>query len=305
VKLHNKFNLPEVFLDAAAAKQAAYDKGDVRRSVTQLLTPPRVDRLRSEYYSDMESDVSRETFALFGSAVHHILEEHAGDDTIVEERLFYELCGWKFSGALDVQRFYPDNTVGIEDYKVTTVYSVMKSGDKCKPEWVQQLNIYRYMLEKIKKIQVREIKVVAIFRDWSGSKAAQDELYPEAPIFPVVLPMWTMDETEEFIKKRILAHQEAEMYVDLGYELPMCNAEDRWENGRKWAIQKPTHKRAKSIHNSLEEAEAVLSTMPDEDFEIIERPGVRSRCSGNWCGVAKWCNQWQTYKAENNIVHDD
>lgn len=299
MKLTNKFSLPETFVRALEKKNAAYDSGQVDVSVTQMINSPRIDRLRKRHYADIEKDLSEELWALFGSTVHSILEDGADPNHIVEERLFAELQGWKFSGAIDVQEVHSDNTISIKDFKVTTTFAVMKGGSEPKKEWLEQLNIYKYLVEKNKGVKVKDLTIIAILRDWSSSKAKREELYPKAAILPIPIPMWDYEQTEDFIRSRIIAHQEAEIMDEAGYELPLCSSAEQWETGRTYAIKKPHLKRAASVHPSREEAEAILSTMTNPtQYEIVERDGRKTRCEGNWCQVAPWCTQWQTEKSD-------
>ena len=103
MKYTNKFNLPDTIVRAAHVNDAKYNKGDVDRSVTQIIQPPRIDMLRKAHWQEMEKDISEEWWALFGSAVHHILEMGAAPDQIVEERLNVEIDGWHVSGMTDLQ----------------------------------------------------------------------------------------------------------------------------------------------------------------------------------------------------------
>lgn len=298
MKLTNRFNLPELFYTAIEKKNAAYDKGSVDRSVTQLMTSPRIDRLRAEHYSDLTKDISDEVWAMMGAVLHSVLEEAADPaTTITEERLFCELADWKISGAIDVQRLNPDGTISIEDYKLTTTFSVKST--EIKPEWVDQLNSYAYLVEKSKGIPVRDLKIIAIFRDWTKSKSVMSPLYPPAPIMPIEIPLWDRKTREDFLINRIRLHQEAEVLHEAGYELPLCGRKDYWEQGAKWAIKKPGRKRASSIHASEEEAKAVLSTL-ESGYIIEHRPGRRARCEGNWCQVAGYCTQWKNYQDQKD-----
>ena len=291
----NRYNLPEVFDRAIERYNAAYNRGQVNRSVTQLIDSPRVDRLRAKYNAERTSDISEEIFALLGNSVHSLLELGADPNMVVEERLFGELCGWRFSGAIDVQTKNSDGTISISDYKVCRVYAATKNGDEPKREWVQQQNVYAWLVEKNTGRLVRDLTIYAILRDWSNSSAERDPNYPATPILPISLPLWTFEEREEFLKERIMAHQSAEILDAAGYELPNCSPEEFWENGTKFAVKKKGAKRATALVDTEEEAQAVLSTHSGP-YYIERREGGRSRCKGNWCQVAEYCTQWQNYK---------
>ena len=36
-----------------------------------------------------------------------------------------------------------------------------------------------------------------------------------------------------------------------------------------------------------------------DDWDVTERPRVRRRCEGNYCGVAEICTQFEIYRREN------
>jgi len=305
MKITNNFDLPEAFSRALEKKTAAYDSGNVNRSATQLINAPRIDILRKEYYSELEKDLSEEMMALLGNGVHHILEEGAEEHVLCEERLYGALAGWTFSGAIDAQHFNADDTISIDDYKVTTSFSLTKDQGEPKPDWVKQLNIYGWLIRHNKGKDIKNLRIIAVIRDWSRSKAQRDELYPQAPVVTVNLPVWSQAEAEQYIIDRIHEHQKAELLFESGYELPFCSPQDQWENGAKWAVQKKNAKRAKSIHPTKEEAEEILSTHDDPSLEIIYRPGTKSRCAGDWCQVSRWCTQWQTEQALKELKNEE
>ena len=119
MKLTNKFNLPETFVNVIRRPQ--YTRGDAQISVTELLSPTQLVQLRAKHGDSLESDVSEMIWSLFGTAVHNILEHGKGDNHIVEERLHTELNDWKISGAIDLQEVEEDGII-VSDYKVTGVW---------------------------------------------------------------------------------------------------------------------------------------------------------------------------------------
>lgn len=302
MRLTNRYNLPETLVRATRKRDDHYDRGAVHRSTTQLISPPRIDVLRKANYAHLETDVADEFWSLLGSAVHHLLEVGATSDMIVEERLFWTLDGWKFSGAIDLQEFWTDEIgqkwVDISDYKVVSTYTIQKEEGEATKEWEQQQNIYRWLVEKNKPdIKVRSINIIVIIRDWQRAKTA-DPLYPIAPVMRIQVPMWSMEDTENYIRTRIAIHREAELLMDVGMELPECTDEERWERGSYWLVRKLGGKRATKKLSTEAEAEAFMSTLPDGEYEIVHKPGKSFRCEGNFCRVAPWCSQFQRMKNE-------
>jgi hypothetical protein len=228
---------------------------------------------------------------LFGSAIHHILEHGKGDNHIIEERLFAEFSGWVLSGAIDLQTVTPDG-IEISDYKTTSAWAVMNE----KADWTHQLNIYAHLVEKVKKIPVTGLSIVAIIRDWSA-REAQKETYPQAPIVTIPIKLWSPEEREAFIQSRLTAHSSAMFEADTEGTLPECSPEEMWEKPSTWAIKKEGGVRAKSVHSTKEEAEVNLT----KGYFIEHRPGERTRCK-SYCQVSKFCSQHQTYLKENQSV---
>jgi hypothetical protein len=121
MKITNRFNLPDAFYNFA--RNDKYSRGKADISVTTLIDSPRVRLMRDKYNDQLETDASDMIWALFGTAVHHVLE--SADDpshVIMEERLYAEVAGWILSGALDHQEVLPDGTIQITDYKVTSAW---------------------------------------------------------------------------------------------------------------------------------------------------------------------------------------
>jgi hypothetical protein len=63
-------------------------------------------------------------------------------------------------------------------------------------EWEQQLNIYAWLVEKVRKVKVLDLGIVAIVRDWSRRDAANREGYPEAPVKSIAIPLWDYETRE-------------------------------------------------------------------------------------------------------------
>ena len=289
MKITNFHSLPESII--SALHRPTYSKGDAHISCTELLNSPRIVQLKRKHWEDIEQDASEMVWQLFGSAIHHILEHGKGDNHIIEERLFAEFSGWVLSGAIDLQTVTPEG-IEISDYKTTSAWAVMNE----KADWTHQLNIYAHLVEKVKKIPVTGLSIVAIIRDWSA-REAQKETYPQAPIVTIPIKLWSPEEREAFIQSRLTAHSSAMFEADTEGTLPECSPEEMWEKPSTWAIKKEGGVRAKSVHSTKEEAELNLA----KGYFIEHRPGERTRCK-SFCQVSKFCSQHQTYLKENQSV---
>ena len=288
MRLTNKFELPETIVNVI--NRPTYNKGDAEISVTEILNSPRIVHLKRLHWDDLEQDAADMVWSLFGSAVHEILQHGKDDHHIVEERLSTTFEGWKISGAIDLQEVYEDGIV-ISDYKVTGAWAVMNEKD----DWHYQLNSYAWFVEKVKNIKVTKLQIIAIVRDWSRRDALTRQGYPKAPIVTIDIPLWSFEEREAYVKRRLNLHNETFFAIHAGGSVPECTPEETWEKPTTYAVIKEGAARAKSVHKTPAEAEAALREIKKpEGYKVEVREGDRTRCSG-FCQVAPFCDQYKNY----------
>lgn len=277
----NKFNVPAPLVTLASKEY--YSKGESSYSVTEIMAPPKIKRLREQYNDKIESDVADMLWSMLGSALHVVMERGETPGFLSEERLFAEVDGITISGAIDLQQ-ETDNGVVIIDYKFTSAWAVMQE----KKEWEEQLNIYKWLVENVKKKKVVGLQICALVRDFSRHETKEG--YPNAPIHMVDIPMWDAVFTESFIRGRLDMHREAKMAQDFGEELQDCSPAERWMTETKYAVKRDGRKTAIRVLDDKEEARILA----DKEKGYVEvRPGEPKRCTGNFCGVAQWCKQYQ------------
>lgn len=288
MRITNKHGLPETIVNAL--NKPTYSKGGAHMSATELLNPPRMVQLRIANADAIEMDASDMVFALFGTAIHGVLEQGQGENHIVEQRLNTEIDGWEVSGAIDVQVINEDN-IGIQDYKTTGAWAVMNE----KKDWEYQLNIYAWLVERVKKSPVSTLEIVAIIRDWKRREAEYKKDYPNAPIKIIPVTLWDYEKREQFVRDRIHVHADAMFSAQTGGDLPLCTAEEMWEKPTIYALRKVGGVKAKSVHYKRVDAEAALAEVKNKDeYEIEVRPGERTRCE-NYCNVRDFCSQWAEF----------
>lgn len=264
----NLMGLPDAFV--AAVTNDPYTPGQAHISNTRLIDSPQVRMLSKKYGQYVVEDVSERVWSLLGQAVHTILER-ANRHGMVEERLYMEVEGWTLSGAFDRMDLLDET---LQDYKVCSTYK--SDGDA---SWERQLNVLR-QLAKANGYKVERLQVIAIFRDWSKTKAQRDPTYPQAPVGVIDVPVWDDDAAMAYISERIRLHQRAEQ----GEEV-LCTDEDRWFSGHTYALIKKGNKKATKIAATREELGE-----PQPGFFIEERRGVYRRCDG-YCPVREFCSQ--------------
>ena len=284
MKVTNNHNLPQSFVDFA--RNDKYSKGHADISVTTLIDSARVRVMRDHYHNERVVDVVDNIWALFGTAVHHVLEStEPSDDVVIEERLFTKINGWVLSGAVDHQ-VIKGQTVEITDYKVTSVWSVIHG----KIDWERQLNVYAYLVQKNKGKKVKKLSICAVLRDWNRRDAQNKPNYPQSPIVIVDIPMWDEMKRIRYIHDRINYHQNAQVLYDMEGSFAPCSDEERWKRDDAWAVKKKGLKRAMRVFDNEDEAKKFSETQ-DVSTEIEHRIGEYVRCNGDYCGVAEFCSQ--------------
>ena len=293
MKITNKFNIPQTFINIL--DRPTYSKGKANLSVTQLLNSPKIVALTKKFEDQIEQDASDMVWSIFGSAVHNILEHGKDDNHIVEQRIHKEYDGWNISGAIDLQ-VVNENGIDVKDYKTTTVWAVMNE----KIEWEVQLNIYAGLVEDVKKIPVTSVGIVAIIRDWSRRESTTREGYPEAPIKEIPIRLWSKEERDQYISKRIALHSACDFAIETDGSLPDCTPDEMWEKPTTYAIKKVGNKRAFKVYETEKDALDAIADM-EKTYEIEVRPGERTRCT-NFCPVSQYCEQYRDYLNNKETV---
>lgn len=216
--LTNNKNLPEAIV--SAIQNDPYSKQGADFSVTELIKPPRIRALEIQHKTDITEDVSDRLWALYGQVAHLILER-ANQADLAEKRFFTQVevggKSYSLSGQLDTLSLV-DNI--LSDYKFTTAWGFMANKEP-KPEWTAQLNIQNFLLHK-NGLSASKLQIVGLLRDWQIVSSKKNRDYPQAQVAVQPIQMWTLEETEKYIKERVRLHLEA-LSV-----LPECDKDDHW-----------------------------------------------------------------------------
>lgn len=277
----NKHGVPEPLVTLASKE--FYSKGESHYSTTEIMSPPKIKRLREQYDEFIEQDVADMLWNLLGSALHVVMERGETAGWVKEERLYKEVDGVTISGQIDLQQETPEGII-IHDYKFTSAWAVMQD----KEEWHQQLNIYKWLVETAKKRKVVGLKICALVRDFNRHETKEG--YPKASIEMVDVPMWDSIKTEVYIRERLNMHRDAKVSADFGDALPDCSDLERWQTETIYAVKREGRKTAIRLFKTIEEANELALK---EKGYVETRLGEPKRCTGNYCGVAQWCEQYQ------------
>lgn len=279
----NKLGLPEPFVDACRSNYGYKPK---RYSVTSLLKGTRQAILERRHVDEIEQDAADQVWAVFGSAVHKILEQAQETDTQLKENwISAELPnGYTVSGIFDL---YDDSTGTVTDYKTATVWKVIYDDwdDYCK-----QLLIYVWILRQM-GFDAKRGEIVALLKDHSKSKAKHEKGYPPYPVVRKVF-----DFTEEdiegigwWLKLKFQEIEKAEQLAD--DQLPLCTPSQRWYKPGKFAVMKKGRKRAIKLYD--DRAQADIHALEIGGY-VEERPGIDGRCL-EYCSAAPFCAYYQEH----------
>jgi hypothetical protein len=281
MRLTNRTGLPEAFVLACdSARHNA--PGSV--SATTLLKGAKEIILTERHWEELTEDVADRIWAIWGTAVHSILERET-PDTFVEEYLTAEVEGLKITGRVDN---YNMRTGDIEDYKTASTWKVV-FGDFA--DWHKQGMIYAWLMKQA-GLPVRTVRFIALLKDHSKTKAKRDAGYPQSPVYNYFfMPSEeSYKNIESFIKKRV---DEIMTYSNLlDNDIPECSPEERWAKETKWAVMKKGRKAAVKLHDSKESATEHAS---DVGGYVEKREGESTKCM-EYCPCADFCNFYKSIK---------
>ncbi len=284
----NKYNLPQALVEAA---KSDYEVKEDEYRATSLLNGIRETILMRRHGHKIEVDVVDMIWAIFGTAVHDLLEgQEQGPSEIAEKRLKLEIGPCTLSGKFDL--FCKDQLL-LTDYKTTTVWKVLYKDFE---DWERQAHIYSYLLTKVMGKTPKTAQITALLRDHSKPKATREKDYPQIPIYRHFIPITKegLIQIEAFIHERLALLTEHKNTPD--HELPLCSPKERWANPDTYAVMKKGRKSALRVLDTIEEAEKWIEDNPGKKGEWVERrPG-----QDNKCPIYCYANQYCDYFANQN-----
>lgn len=282
MKINNKLNLPQPFVDAVTRE---YEYKDKQYSVTTILKDIREILLTRRHHNEIEQDVADMIWLILGTATHSVLENSKEADAEFKEEHFVEEVqnGYKLSGQADL---YNIETKTVTDYKTCSVWKVIYNDWE---DYRKQLLMYAWAFKKM-GFEVDKGEIIAIIKDHSKTKAKVDSSYPQYPVYKKIFEFTESDyeEIEKFIKEKFSEIEKFEKIPD--NELPLCSEEARWNDGDKYAVKKRGNKRALRVYDTMKEAEEHLKQ--DESLELEVRKGEDKKCL-EYCSCCEFCNYWK------------
>ena len=281
--LTNRLNLPQPFVDAAMSKRKVVPN---EYSVTTLLKGTCEITLSRRHYDEIEEDVSDRVWAIFGTAVHKVLEQAQETDTQIKEgSIRVPIDGFTLTGIFDL---YDDATGTVVDYKTAGTIKYQKRDFD---DYRTQTLYYCYMLRQL-GFDAHRAEIVMILRDWVKSKAKYDTDYPQCQVQKVEFE-FTEDDFENAASEIAAKLKDISIQNELEDEyLTPCTPEERWHKDDSWAVVKDGNKKAYRVFYSEEEADELAVLMSAKGKYHVEfRPGEDTKCE-HYCAVRKWCPLW-------------
>ena len=280
----NKLNLPEAFVKAVSNSRHNAEKC---LSATTLLKGTKEIILTDRHFDELTIDASDEVWAVFGTAVHAILE-HQKDDAFKEESFEVSVFDYKVTGKIDRYDMAHET---IEDWKTASVWKVIYHDFE---DWKRQGYTYAWLLRQ-NGLNVRHIRFIALLKDHSKSEAKKRADYPQEPVYIYEFDVneEELTHTEAAIKEKVLdVISQSEKKDD---EITPCTENERWSTPKKYAVMKEGRKTALKVCETEDEANSFIEEQEkDKDkLSVEERPGQDKKCS-DYCPCAAFCSYYKS-----------
>ena len=281
MKITNKFNLPQPFVDLVSGE--TYSKGESDITTTGLAQPPKIAELTRRHSGEITMDASEKVWTMMGTANHYVLEQIAlrnPERYVTEQRFYLDIDGVKLGGQIDL---FDRETETLWDYKVSSVYKAM-SDDKL--EWTKQANVNKLLCEH-NGFHPKKLAILLVMKDWKRKEAEFKADYPKCAIQEIPIPIWREEETLAYIKSRINLHNAAKL-IEEDDAIPVCTEEERWAKPTTWAVLKERGAK-RAVNGGIYELESEAIAHAKRISGAIEkRDGSNPRCE-NYCQVRQWC----------------
>lgn len=287
MRITNRMNLP-YGLVRAVSPEPHNRPGEI--SATTLIAGVKNIILTQRHWGELEDDVSDRIWAVFGAAVHSLLETE-GETDFTEIDMRQKVSNVTVTGRLDN---YDMRTGVICDYKSTSVYKVragIADGGESFRDYRTQGLIYAWLLQK-NGLPATKCRFICLLKDHSRSEAERDPSYPQSPVHVHEFAVTADDlaEIERFIYKKVFQY---ELFSSTEDDLiPECDEHERWARKDVYAVKKEGRKTAVRLLATREEAEEKIAELGAGHFLEV-RKGESRKCK-NYCLCRGFCNFYRS-----------
>ena len=281
----NTMNLPQALVDAVDVNPHNKE-GCI--SATTLLKGACNTILTKRHWDDITEDASDRIWAIFGTAVHALLEKESAA-TFTEETVSVKVGSYTVTGKFDC--YDMENEI-LFDYKTTSVWKVIyKSFD----DYKRQGLIYSWLLKQ-QGINVKKCRFVMMLKDHSKTDAKVKADYPKSPVYVYEFDVTDKDlsEIESYVQSKVALIEKYESLPDA--EMPECSKEERWHKEGKIAVYKKGGKRAFKLYD-YEDEELAKQCAETIGGTLEYRRGSDGMCEG-YCACNSWCPYYQNLLKE-------
>ncbi|MGL4982546.1 MAG: DUF2188 domain-containing protein [Treponemataceae bacterium] len=280
----NKQNLPEGLVRAVSC-DPHNESGCI--SATTLLQGVKQIILTQRHWDQLNDDVSDRIWAVFGTAVHALLETE-GEHDFTEIKMTHKVSSITVTGRIDN---YNIKDGVIDDYKTTTSYKI-KSGDF--EDWYMQGMIYAWLVQK-NGLPATRCRFIAMIKDHSKTEALRDSSYPQSPVYVYEFSVTPngIKEIESFIMKKVFQYELSSATSD--DNIQPCSEKERWARQDVFAVMKKGRKKSVKNCSTKSEAEKRIAELGKE-YYLDVRQGQSIKCK-HYCLCCAFCNYYQ-----NNVA---
>lgn len=283
MKVTNRLHLPEAFVNAVSTTRhnaaGCFSATTLNKGVKEII-------LSDRHFDEIEVDAADQVWAVWGTAVHALLESQP-DNNFHEERFKVAVGNSWVTGQVDS---YDMERGIINDWKTASVWKVQFADFA---DWRAQGLTYAWLLTK-SGLEVKKCRFVALLKDHSKTKAKHDASYPQSPVFVYEFDV-TADDLAATEARIISKVTEIENAYKLGDDdIEPCSAEERWADGEKWAVMKNGRKSAVKLFDNQQDADAMAGELGNSHY-VEHRPAISRKC-GEYCDCKDFCS---FYKAMN------
>lgn len=281
MQITNNLQLPAAFVHAVSTERHnaphCYSATTLNKGAKEIV-------LTDRHYDEITVDASEQIWAVWGTAVHALLESEK-DDNFHEERFKVAVGNSYVTGQVDS---YDMERGIINDWKTASVWKVMKADFS---DWYKQGMTYAWLLKQ-NGLEVRRCRFIALLKDHSMTKAETDSSYPQAPVFTYEFEVTPeeLEQTGARITAKVKDIEAAELLGD--DDIAPCTPEERWADPEKYAVMKNGRKSAVRVFDTLIDAENCAGELGNSHY-VETRPAKSRKCE-KYCLCKDFCNFYKS-----------